>query len=121
MDEIFIGLGANQERQVLNLSRANRHGLIAGATGTGKTVTLQTIAEQFSALGVPVFVADVKGDLSGISMAGSHQFKHAETLEARQKRSAWPIIPTATIRRSTGICTARPATPSARRFPKWGR
>ena len=85
MDEIFIGLGANQERQVLKLGRANRHGLIAGATGTGKTVTLQTIAEQFSTLGVPVFLADVKGDLSGISMAGSHQFKHAETLEARAK------------------------------------
>ena len=85
MDDIFLGLGANGERQVLRLSRANRHGLIAGATGTGKTVTLQTIAEQFSAQGVPVFLADVKGDLSGISMAGSHDFKHAESIEARAK------------------------------------
>lgn len=50
---------------------ANRHGLIAGATGTGKTVTLQTMAEQFSRIGVPVFMADVKGDLSGLSEAGS--------------------------------------------------
>ena len=50
---------------------ANRHGLIAGATGTGKTVTLQVLAEQFSNLGVPVFMADVKGDLSGISQAGA--------------------------------------------------
>ena len=83
MDDIFLGLGANKERQVLRLSRANRHGLIAGATGTGKTVTLQTIAEQFSADGVPVFLADVKGDLSGICMAGSHEFKHAASLEAR--------------------------------------
>lgn len=49
---------------------ANRHGLIAGATGTGKTVTLQSLAEQFSRIGVPVFMADVKGDLSGISQAG---------------------------------------------------
>src|SRR3954447_13666810 len=49
---------------------ANRHGLIAGATGTGKTVTLQTLAENFSARGVPVFMADVKGDLAGISQAG---------------------------------------------------
>jgi DNA helicase HerA-like ATPase len=81
MDNIFIGLGANGERQTLRLSRANRHGLIAGATGTGKTVTLQTIAEQFSAAGVPVFMADVKGDLSGIAMAGSHDFKHADKLE----------------------------------------
>ncbi len=85
MDDIFLGLGSNAERQVLRLSRANRHGLIAGATGTGKTVTLQTIAEQFSAAGVPVFMADVKGDLAGISMSGSHDFKHAGTLEARAK------------------------------------
>ena len=47
-------------------SMANRHGLITGATGTGKTVTLQTLAERFSSIGVPVFVADVKGDLAGI-------------------------------------------------------
>lgn len=67
---IFIGLGGN-EPQMLNLKRANRHGLIAGATGTGKTVTLQTMAEGFSSHGVPVFVADVKGDLSGLAMAGS--------------------------------------------------
>ncbi|MFN5820569.1 MAG: helicase HerA-like domain-containing protein, partial [Novosphingobium sp.] len=83
MSEIFLGLGSNGERQVLRLGRANRHGLIAGATGTGKTVTLQTIAEQFSAAGVPVFMADVKGDLAGVSMAGSHDFKHADTLESR--------------------------------------
>jgi DNA helicase HerA-like ATPase len=85
MDEIFLGLGANGEKQVLRLGRANRHGLIAGATGTGKTVTLQTIAEQFSSAGVPVFLADVKGDLSGICMSGSPDFKHAATLEARAK------------------------------------
>ena len=83
MSEIFLGLGANGERQVLRLDRANRHGLIAGATGTGKTVTLQGLAESFSAAGVPVFVADVKGDLAGIAMAGSPQFKHADKLEAR--------------------------------------
>jgi DNA helicase HerA-like ATPase len=57
---------------------ANRHGLIAGATGTGKTVTLQRLAEGFSAIGVPVFVADVKGDLSGISQAGKPTPKVAE-------------------------------------------
>ena len=85
MEDIFIGLASNGERQVLKLGRANRHGLVAGATGTGKTVTLQTVAEQFSAQGVPVFLADVKGDLSGICMAGSHEFKHADVLEARAK------------------------------------
>jgi len=85
MTDIFLGLASNGERQELRLGRANRHGLVAGATGTGKTVTLQTIAEQFSEKGVPVFVADVKGDLSGISMAGSHDFKHADKLEGRAK------------------------------------
>ncbi|MEO6717083.1 MAG: helicase HerA-like domain-containing protein [Novosphingobium sp.] len=85
MDDIFIGASAKGERQVLRLSRANRHGLVAGATGTGKTVTLQTIAEQFSEAGVPVFLADVKGDLSGICMSGSHDFKHADVLESRAK------------------------------------
>ncbi|OAJ71716.1 ATP-binding protein [Methylobacillus sp. MM3] len=54
---------------------ANRHGLIAGATGTGKTVTLQALAEQFSHIGVPVFMADVKGDLSGMSQAGGGNAK----------------------------------------------
>jgi DNA helicase HerA-like ATPase len=54
---------------------ANRHGLIAGATGTGKTVTLQSLAEQFSRIGVPVFMADVKGDLSGMSQAGGGNAK----------------------------------------------
>lgn len=86
---IFIGLGAPEKDgglpQCLNLRRANRHGLIAGATGTGKTVTLQGIAESFSALGVPVFLADVKGDLSGISMAGSPMAKNADKLTARAK------------------------------------
>lgn len=85
MDDIFLGLAANGEKQNLLLGRANRHGLIAGATGTGKTVTLQTIAEQFSGDGVPVFLADVKGDLSGITMAGSHEFKHADKIEGRAK------------------------------------
>ena len=65
---IFLGKG---EHPVYLLPRlANRHGLIAGATGTGKTVSLQILAEDFSRRGVPVFMADVKGDLSGISQAG---------------------------------------------------
>lgn len=71
-DSILIGAaagGATPQRLLLN--RANRHGLIAGATGTGKTVTLQGLAEGFSAAGMPVFVADVKGDLAGIAMPGS--------------------------------------------------
>ena len=66
---IFLGTGGG-EAQYLNLKRANRHGLIAGATGTGKTVTLQGLVDSFSTLGVPVFVSDVKGDLAGLAMAG---------------------------------------------------
>ena len=62
-------------------SMANRHGLVTGATGTGKTVTLQVLAERFSAIGVPVFVADVKGDLSGIAAAGTATPKIDERLQ----------------------------------------
>ena len=61
---------------------ANRHGLITGATGTGKTVTLQVLAERFSAIGVPVFMADVKGDLSGISAPGTASDKLKSRLAA---------------------------------------
>ncbi len=76
-DGIFIGGGGQDygEKQSLTLKYANRHGLIAGATGTGKTVTLQILAEGFSDAGVPVFLSDVKGDLSGLAMAGSSDFK----------------------------------------------
>ncbi len=76
---ILIGLG---ERKIYLKPRyANRHGLIAGATGTGKTITLQCLAEGFSELGVPVFMADVKGDLAGLSQAGTPQPKIAERVE----------------------------------------
>jgi len=67
-----ICIGGNKDTQVnINLRMANRHGLIAGATGTGKTISLQVLAESFSRNGVPVFLADVKGDLSGLAQAGS--------------------------------------------------
>lgn len=71
--ELFVGGGGEGYRhpQQLLLKYANRHGLIAGATGTGKTVTLQVLAEEFSAAGVPVFLSDIKGDLSGIAQAGA--------------------------------------------------
>ena len=62
-------------------SMANRHGLIAGATGTGKTVTLQTLAERFSSIGVPVFMADVKGDLAGLAAPGGGNAKVAERVK----------------------------------------
>ena len=69
MNTLLIGKGEQQAH--LNLKYANRHGLIAGATGTGKTVSLMSIAEGFSRQGVPVFITDVKGDISGLAMAGT--------------------------------------------------
>jgi DNA helicase HerA-like ATPase len=81
---IFIGAASGGGNlQELELARANRHGLIAGATGTGKTVTLQGIVEGFSAAGVPTFVADVKGDLAGLAMAGSPTSKTHEIFKSR--------------------------------------
>ncbi len=70
MSDNTIFLGKSTKREELFLQMANRHGLVTGATGTGKTVTLQIMAEGFSKAGVPVFAADVKGDLSGIAMQG---------------------------------------------------
>jgi DNA helicase HerA-like ATPase len=70
MTDASIFLGKGEKREELYLALANRHGLITGATGTGKTVTLQIMAEGFCAAGVPVFAADVKGDLSGIGAKG---------------------------------------------------
>src|SRR6201999_1123248 len=67
-DRIFVGKG--EETAWLTLALANRHGLVTGATGTGKTVSLQVMAEGFARAGVPVFAADIKGDLSGISEVG---------------------------------------------------
>ncbi|MCB9964254.1 MAG: DUF853 family protein [Rhodospirillales bacterium] len=74
-DSIYIGSYSDtpEDKQYFALKWANRHGLIAGATGTGKTVTLQVLAEGFSAAGVPVFMADVKGDLSGICQPSEMQ------------------------------------------------
>ena len=70
-----IWLATGDERVYLDPAMANRHGMIAGATGTGKTVTLKVIAESFSEMGVPVFIADIKGDISGMCKPG-HENKH---------------------------------------------
>src|SRR5689334_20197562 len=74
--EIWLGRGTKDVS--LRLPMANRHGLIAGATGTGKTVSLQLLAEGFSRAGVPVFLADVKGDLGGLSQVGGDNPKAKE-------------------------------------------
>ena len=91
-DSIFIGgadtdgTGLPNTAQRLLLNRANRHGIVAGATGTGKTVTLQILAEGFSQAGVPVFCADVKGDLSGICVSGSPDHKLHPKLISRAEK-----------------------------------
>jgi len=77
------GTGNSTVRCFLRPDKANRHGLITGATGTGKTITLQTLAEGFSNIGVPVFMADVKGDLTGISQKGALGDKLAKILKER--------------------------------------
>ncbi|MFW2586999.1 helicase HerA-like domain-containing protein [Sagittula sp. SSi028] len=87
-NEIFVGGGGADyaTAQGLSLDYANRHGLIAGATGTGKTVTLQILAEGFSNAGVPVFMADVKGDLSGMAKSGDPAHKlHTPFMERAAK------------------------------------
>ena len=85
IERLFIGGGGAdyREHQHLILKYANRHGLIAGATGTGKTVTLQILAESFSDAGVPVFLSDVKGDLAGLAKAGSPDFKLHQAFTSR--------------------------------------
>jgi DNA helicase HerA-like ATPase len=95
-----ILVAKSKRDNVLYPHMANRHGLIAGATGTGKTVTLRVLAEQFSHLGVPVFMADVKGDLSGIARAGGDHPKVAERVKT---------------------LSLEPVIPSGRPSPRWGR
>ncbi len=87
-DHIFVGGGGPEYKvpQNLLLKYANRHGLIAGATGTGKTVTLQILAEGFSNAGVPVFLADVKSDLAGLAKAGSPDFKLHDAFMSRAEK-----------------------------------
>src|SRR3954470_8134917 len=94
---VLIGC-SRQDRElvpeVIELRLANRHGLITGATGTGKTVTLQVLAEGFSTAGVPVFAADIKGDLSGIAAPGNAKppfVKRAEELGIPYKPEAFPV------------------------------
>ncbi len=81
---ILIGKTQDGNSAVILPGRANRHGLIAGATGSGKTVTLKVMAEGFSSLGVPVFISDVKGDISGMAAAGTENDKLRGRLEGLQ-------------------------------------
>jgi DNA helicase HerA-like ATPase len=90
---IVVGKGSKPER--LALGFANRHGLVTGATGTGKTVTLQVLAEGFSRLGVPVFAADIKGDLSGIAAPGEAKpalVERAKSLGLDYQPDEFPVV-----------------------------
>jgi DNA helicase HerA-like ATPase len=90
---IFVGKG--EQPAVLTLAFANRHGLVTGATGTGKTVTLQVLAEGLSRAGVPVFAADIKGDLSGISVVGEAKdalVKRAKSLGFDYQPDEFPAV-----------------------------
>ena len=91
-ERIFIGGGGEDYGvpQLMRLDYANRHGLIAGATGTGKTVTLQILAEGFSAAGVPVVLQDVKGDLSGLAEPGSPEAKTHTSFTERAAKIGLP-------------------------------
>ena len=91
--KIFVGL--SQKPEMLTLAFGNRHGLITGATGTGKTVTLQTLAEGFSRAGVPVFAADVKGDLSGVAAMGERKeafVKRAKDMGFDYEPDQFPVV-----------------------------
>ena len=95
MSEDGVLIGQAEAAQFLRLDRANRHGLVAGATGTGKTVTLQILAQGLSDAGVPVFAADVKGDLSGVSQPGQPNEKflaRATSMNLELRREAAPTI-----------------------------
>jgi DNA helicase HerA-like ATPase len=92
-DGVLIGFSDHLES--LRLDRANRHGLVAGATGTGKTVTLQALAQGLSDAGVPVFAADVKGDLCGIAAAGTpneKMFARAKVMNLDLRPAAAPVV-----------------------------
>ena len=95
IDQGSIYLGKGDVPQYLLLKYANRHGLIAGATGTGKTVTLQGLAEGFSLAGVPVFIADIKGDLAGLAQAGTDKpafVERARQIGFAEPYQAFPVI-----------------------------
>src|SRR4051812_8154636 len=92
--KILIGK-AGDKSECLDLRLANRHGLITGATGTGKTVTLQVMVEGFSEAGVPVFAADIKGDLSGLAVPGNAKeafVKRAAELGVTYRPDQFPVV-----------------------------
>lgn len=120
--QLYIGTSRNPDDSLnkgeyLELKFGNRHGLITGATGTGKTVTLQVLAEGFSKAGVPVFCADIKGDLSGIAAEGEAK----DWVQKRAEQIGFTDFPTANRLSSSGISMAKKAIACVPPSPKWGR
>ena len=115
--KIYMGL-AGDKRVELALHMCNRHGLIAGASGTGKTITMKVMAESFSDAGVPVFLCDVKGDVAGICAPG----QSSEGMEKRiDKFGLRERFATGAAPPPSGISISRAATPCAPRSATWGR
>ncbi len=105
-DRKILMAKAGEKELYLIPRMANRHGLIAGATGSGKTISMKVMAESFSDLGVPVFFSDVKGDLSGMCKPGVLN----ENLENRITKMKLGYFPSSPILRGSGTCSARPDT-----------
>lgn len=115
--KILIGC-AEEEKVYLYPKMANRHGMIAGATGTGKTITLTVLAESFGDCGVPVFPADVKGDLAGMCSSGSGSEslqKRIDKLVPAETGFGFRACPT-----STGTSAENRGCPCAPPCPRWG-
>ncbi len=115
MTQMEIAKGAGELYLLAGMS--NRHGLVAGATGTGKTVTLQVMAEALSSIGVPVFAADVKGDLSGISQPG----KSSPKFDERVKSLGLVTGRLPGLRSSSGMSLARRGIRCGRQSARWDR
>ena len=114
-EAIFLGRGETAVE--LLPMRANRHGLITGATGTGKTVTLKVIAEAFSDLGVPVFLPDVKGDLCGFA----EKVNRVSNCKNGSVSCIFQTLNLKVIPCGCGVSYKKRDTPYALRFLKWGR
>ena len=113
-NDILLG-GTGSKQILLNAGMANRHGLITGATGTGKTVTLQVLAESFSRLGVPVFTADVKGDLWALPVPARRTRRSTSGCNSSVSR----VTPSRRARRCSGMYSEKGGTRCAPQHRRW--
>ncbi len=112
-----IWLAQSDKNLFLLPNMANRHGLIAGATGTGKTITMKVMAESFSDMGVPVFMADVKGDVSGMCVPGAD----SADMRGRIERFGIEGFEYRSYPTRFWDIFGEQGTPSASQYPTWGR